>query len=60
MVSVSTALLISILLPIVSAVIVQIVGSDQAQWVRRVALVSSLLTLMLALRVVAGFDSAGD
>ncbi|MCA9151190.1 MAG: NADH-quinone oxidoreductase subunit M, partial [Planctomycetales bacterium] len=48
------------MLPLVSAVIVLVIGSDQPQWVRRIALVSSLLTLLLVLRVVSGFDNAGD
>src|SRR5688572_20764695 len=58
--SVSLALLGSILLPLAGAAAIVLIGSAHAPLVRRIALMCSLATLALAVYVLAGFDASGD
>lgn len=54
------ALVWSILIPVLTAGIVLLIGSENRRLVRRVALGGSLLSLLLAAHVVWHFDATGD
>ena len=56
----ATALLLSILVPLIGSMLVLGIGSMYRQTVRQVALLVTLVTLVLALTVVAGFRPDGD
>jgi NADH-quinone oxidoreductase subunit M len=58
--SAETALLLSILVPLLGAVVVLLVGSDNRQLVRQLALATTLVSLGLALLVVGQFQPDGD
>ncbi len=58
--SAATALLLSIGVPLLGALAVLVVGSVHRQTVRKLALCVTLLTLVLALTVVARFQPDGD
>ena len=56
----SLALLMSVFLPMVGGSLALLIGSDNRQWVRRIALVVTLVTLLLVLRVAVAFQTDGD
>ncbi len=56
----STILLVSILLPLAAAILIVSIGSDNPSLVRRLALLASTITLLLAMFVIAQYDPGGD
>jgi NADH-quinone oxidoreductase subunit M len=58
--SAAFALLISILLPLVGAMVIAVIGSQSPRLVRQVALAFAIVTLLLSLWVAARFDTSGD
>lgn len=58
--SASVALLLSVLLPLIGSVVILAMGSVNRAVVRKTALFVSLITLLLAIRVVFSFDTSGD
>ena len=56
----SLCISLSILLPLLGAIAALVTGSVNRQRVRQIALGVSIVTLLLALRAVWGFDSTGD
>ena len=56
----STMLLLSILLPLAGAILIASIGAENRVIVRRLALIVSTVNLLLAVAVIAQYDSAGD